>query len=203
MSIDPNILAKEFPAAADQIYLNCAARGLTPRRARRAVDKVLDACMEGSVDKDQMFTLVERVRNAFAQMICGDPDEIAITKNVSEGLNAIIAALDMKAGDNVILCPSLEHPNNVYPWLHLRERLGIEVRAVEGDAGRIPVEHMIEVMDERTRCVTVASVSFSPGFRTDLKPLGQACRDNGIFFLVDGVQSLGIVETNVNALNID
>ena len=203
MPLDLDLISEQFPGAANQVYLNCAARGLTPRSARTAVDAVLDGGMDGSGDKDAMFGSVERVRNGLAQMIHADADEVAITKNVSEGLNAIIAALDLKAGDNVLLCPDLEHPNNVYPWLHLRERLGVEVRTVAGDDGHIPVNRMIDAMDERTRCVTVASVSFSPGFRTNMAPLGAACRERGAFFLVDGVQSVGIVETDVNALKID
>lgn len=203
MAIDHKLIASEFPGADGQVYLNCAARGLTPKRARSAVDVVLDGGMDGSGDKDAMFASVERVRSGFAQMIHADTDEIAITKNVSEGLNAIIAALDLTPGDNVVLCADLEHPNNVYPWLHLRERLGVEVRTVPADGDAMPVEQMIAAIDERTRCVTVASVSFSPGFRTDMAPLGAACRERDAFFLVDGVQSVGIVETDVNDLHID
>ncbi len=203
MPLDLDQIAEQFPGAKDQIYLNCAARGLTPKCARSAVDNLLDACTNGLGDKDEMFGIVENVRSGFAEMIGANKDEVAITKNVSEGLNTIVAALDLKAGDNVILCPDLEHPNNVYPWLHLRERLGVEVRTVSGDEGNIPVQKMITSMDERTKCVTVASVSFSPGFRTDMAPLGAACREHGAFFLVDGVQSVGIVETDVKALNID
>ena len=203
MPLDLDQIAEQFPGARDQIYLNCAARGLTPKCARSAVDNLLDASTNGSGDKDEMFGTVESVRSGFAQMINASMDEIAITKNVSEGLNAIVAALNLKAGDNVVLCPDLEHPNNVYPWLHLRERLGIEIRTVSGDGGNMPVQEMITAMDESTRCVTVASVSFSPGFRTDMAPLGAACRERDAFFLVDGVQSVGIVETDVKALNID
>ena len=55
--------------------------------------RALDAGTFGSGDKDEMFETVERVRDGFAQMINAQTDEIAITKNVSEGLNAIIAAL--------------------------------------------------------------------------------------------------------------
>ena len=49
--------------------------------------------MYGSGDKDAMFASVERVRSGFAKMVHADADEVAITKNVSEGLNAIIASL--------------------------------------------------------------------------------------------------------------
>ena len=203
MPLDLNQIAEQFPGAKDQIYLNCAARGLTPKCARSAVDNLLDGSTNGSGDKDEMFGTVETVRSGFAEMINANMGEVAITKNVSEGLNAIVAALGLKAGDNVVLCPDLEHPNNVYPWLHLRERLGVEVRTISGNSGNMPVQEMIAAMDERTRCVTVASVSFSPGFRTDMAPLGAACRERDAFFLVDGVQSVGIVKTDVKALKID
>ena len=197
MPLDLNQIAEQFPGAKDQIYLNCAARGLTPKCARSAVDNLLDGSTNGSGDKDEMFGTVESVRSGFAEMINANMGEVAITKNVSEGLNAIVAALGLKAGDNVVLCPDLEHPNNVYPWLHLRERLGVEVRTISGNSGNMPVQEMITAMDERTKCVTVASVSFSPGFRTDMAPLGAACRERDAFFLVDGVQSVGIVKTDV------
>lgn len=203
MPLDLELIAEEFPGAQGQIYFNCAARGLVPKRARVAVDSMLDRRMDGSTDKDASFALIERVRSGFARMINAEPDEVAMTKNVSEGLNAVAAALDLRPGDNVLLCPDLEHPNNVYPWLHLRERLGIEVRTVAPRDGHMPVEAMIAAMDDRTRCLAVASVSFSPGFRTDLAALGRACRERGVFFLVDAVQSVGIVETDVRALGID
>ena len=83
MPIDLGRIAEEFPGAKDQIYLNCAARGLTPKCARSAVDALLDAGTFGSGDKDEMFETVERVRDGFAQMINAQTDEIAITKNVS------------------------------------------------------------------------------------------------------------------------
>ncbi len=203
MPIDRELIASEFPGAEGQVYLDCAARGLTPRRARTAVDAVLDAGMDGTGDKEAMFASIERVRSGFARMIHADADDIAITKNVSEGLNAIIASLGLTAGDNVVLCTDLEHPNNVYPWLHLRERLGVEVRNIPSGGDTMPVEQMIAAIDDRTRCVTVASVSFSPGFQTDMASLGVACRKHGAFYLVDGVQSVGIVETNIDDLKID
>ena len=50
--------------------------------------------MAGSADKAEMFAGVERMRGLFATLIGADPDEVAITKNVSEGLNIIAAGID-------------------------------------------------------------------------------------------------------------
>ena len=192
-----------FPALERWIYMDVSARGVISKETRAAMDAYLDDRMyNGATDKAEFFALVERARERFAQLIDAQPDEIAFTKNVSEGLNIIATGIDWHRGDNVILCPELEHPNNVYAWLNMR-RYGVEVRTVPARDGHIPVGEMIERMDARTRVVTASTVSFAPGFRTDVERLGQACREKGVLLLVDGAQSVGVVHTDVKASNID
>ena len=194
---------EEFPGAGDKTYINAAARGLLSRRSREALDVYLDQLVDGRVDKQKNFDAVERVREKFARLIKAQPDEIAYSKNVSEGLNMIASSLPWEAGDNVVLCRDVEHPNNIYPWLNLQRRYGVEVRTVPDRDGAIDIDAMIDQIDDRTRLVTVASVTFAPGFRTDVAALGKVCRENGIFLLVDAVQSVGVVATDVEALMID
>ena len=141
-------------------------------------------------------SVVEATRAKFAALIGGHEGDVAIVKNVSEGINAIATAFDWRPGDNVVLCASLEHPNNVIPWLHLKRR-GVEVRIVPPSDGAIGPQQIIASIDEHTRVVTCSSVTFAPGLRTDLAPIGRACRDRGVFFLVDAVQSVGILQLNV------
>jgi cysteine desulfurase/selenocysteine lyase len=192
-----------FPGAERCTYMNVAVRGLLSTDVRTAVDAYVNGHMYGSWDKQEELATIERTRESFARLINAESDEIAITKNVSEGLNAIAAALPWEPGDNVVFCPELEHPNNVYPWLNLQRRVGIEVRTVEPDDGRLPSDKLVAAMDQRTRLVTVPTVSFSPGFITDLAPIAQACRELGTFFLVDAAQSVGVEHTDVGALGAD
>ncbi|HEY0335842.1 MAG TPA: aminotransferase class V-fold PLP-dependent enzyme, partial [Burkholderiales bacterium] len=157
-----------FPALERWTYMDVSARGVLSRESRAALDAHLDDRMlNGAADKDQFFALVERARGRFAELIGADADEIAYTKNISDGLNMIATGVDWHRGDNVVLCPELEHPNNVYPWLNL-QRYGVEVRMVPPRGGHIPVDALVERMDGRTRVSTVATVSFAPGFRTDV-----------------------------------
>src|SRR5687768_7339687 len=79
----------EFPATAQLIYMDVAARGVISRTVRTALDTHLDGRMLGSAEKDEYFTLVERTRRRFAQLINAGADEVALTKNVSEGLNTV------------------------------------------------------------------------------------------------------------------
>jgi cysteine desulfurase/selenocysteine lyase len=193
---------RDFPATEHLTYMDVAARGVISRAVRQALDAHLDGRMLGTAEKDAYFALVERTRGRFAQLINAQPDEVALTKNVSEGLNMVATGIPWRAGDNVVLCPELEHPNNVYCWLNLR-RLGVEVRAVPPRDGAMPIDAMIDAIDARTRVLTVSTVTFAPGFRTDVARLGRACRERGVFFMVDAAQSCGVLHTDVEASSID
>lgn len=192
-----------FPGAGERTYLDVAVSGLISRPVREAIDRYLDDRMLGRVDKTALLATVDRAREQFAGLIGGAPDEVAITKNVSEGLNLFAASLPWQPGDNVVLCPGLEHPNNVFLWYNLRALRDIEVRTVEPDGGRVPVERMIERMDGRTRLVTVPHISFSPGFITDVALLAREARVRGALVLIDAAQSIGAIRTDVRSLGID
>ncbi|MGZ5090346.1 MAG: aminotransferase class V-fold PLP-dependent enzyme [Burkholderiales bacterium] len=205
-AVEPVVLAaarSHFPALERWTYMDVSARGVLSREVRAAMDAHLDDRMlNGATDKEQFFALVERARGRFAQLIGADADEIAYTKNISDGLNMIATAIDWHRGDNVVLCPELEHPNNVYAWLNL-QRYGVEMRMIAGRGGHIPVDALIERIDARTRVATVSTVSFAPGFRTDVETLGKACRERDVLLLVDAAQSVGVLHTDVRASNID
>ena len=192
-----------FPALERWTYLDLGGRDVLSREVRAALDAHLDDRMfNGAADKDRFFTMTEAARQKFARLIHADADEIAYTKNISDGLNMVATGLEWRLGDNVILCGELEHPNNVYPWLNQRAR-GLEVRFVTHHDGHMPVDDMIARMDRGTRVVTCSTVSFSPGFRTDVDRLGRACRERGVLFLVDAAQSAGVLHTDVQASCID
>jgi len=204
MNLDSLLAARShFPALERWTYMDVSGRGVLSRETRLALDAHLDERMLNGGDKKQFFELIERARSRFAQLIHAQPDEIAYTKNISEGLNMVAAGLSWSAGDNVVLCPDLEHPNNVYPWLNLQQRSGVEVRMVPPRDAHIPIEEMIARIDKRTRIVTVSTVTFAPGFRTDVEALGRACREHDVLLLVDAAQSVGILHTDVEQSGID
>ncbi len=200
--MNPEIRAL-FPGAREQAYFDISARALVPEPVRAAVVEHLRVRMLRGGDKDAMRAVVEESRAAFARLIGARADEVAITKNVSEGLNLFSASLPWEVGDNVVLCPKLEHPNNIYPWYNLARLRGVEVRAVEPEDGRVSVEAMGAAMDERTRLATIPSISFAPGFITDVQGIAAAARRVGALTLVDAAQSVGALRTDVRALGID
>jgi len=192
-----------FPGIQDQVYLDLSLNGLMPAPARDAAIQHLENRVMGRAVKSELHAQAEVVRGQVARLLGAESEEIAITKNVSEGLNLFVSSLPWKAGDNVVFCPELEHPNNVFLWYNLRETKGVEVREVPPDDGHIPVARMVEAMDERTRMVTASHVTFSPGFITDVGALAREARARGALVLVDSAQSAGTLQTDVRALDVD
>ncbi|MCB1739741.1 MAG: aminotransferase class V-fold PLP-dependent enzyme [Gammaproteobacteria bacterium] len=192
-----------FPATAELTYMDVAARGVLPRQTREALGEYLDMRMQSGGDKPAMFERVEALRAGYAALIGAGGDEIAYVKNVSEGLNAIIAAYDWQPGDRVVLCPQLEHPNNIYPWRHLARRREVSLSTVAARDGALDIDAIIDAIDDRTRMVTVSSVTFAPGLVADLRHIGAECRARDVLLLVDGVQSVGLLDTDVESMQVD
>ena len=191
-----------YPVASRFTFLNITSGTPMSHATRAAVQGLVDAQWDGSGSREDKQRLMASCRQRFAAIIGAKAAEIAVTKNVTEGLNIVANAIDWRPGDNVVFCQELEHPNNIYLWLELKRR-GVEVRTPPARRGAIDTQAMIDAIDARTRLLTVASVTFTPGFRSELAALGRACRQAGALFLVDAVQSCGILELDVEACAID
>ena len=200
---DVEAFRRKFPGTERMVYFDAAARGLLSVDTRAAVDEFLDGRVYRGGDKPGMFATLERARSRFATLVNACDDEVAITKNVSEGLNAVGMALPWRAGDEIVLCSTLEHPNNVYPWRHLARRSGAVILDLPDADGHLPIEAMVAAIGDRTRLVVASSTTFAPGYRCDLAPLSAACRRHGAFLLVDAVQSTGVMHTDVEAMGVD
>lgn len=117
------------------------------------------------------------------------------------GLNFAAKALELKAGDNVIVS-DMEFPSNIYPWLNL-EQEGVEVRIVQTVNGRIPTEEIRNHMDARTRAVSLSWVIAANGSVTDIGAIGNICRERGVTYIIDGIQGLGQIPINVKDIDCD
>ncbi len=207
MSFDVEALRQEeFPwaDAGETIYLNNASTGPLPQRTLAAIDAWgrLRANPQ-RISQDLQFGTLARGRELIASMIGAETTEIALATNTSYGLNLAAFSLPLKAGD-VVLSPDQEFPANVYPWMQLAAKRGIEFRQIQCDDGvldRSRLEH--ELDDERVRVVAVSWVQFASGARVDLEALGALCRERGVFFVVDAIQGLGPLRVDLRKAHVD
>jgi len=196
------IRSAEFPVAAEFLYFNHAGVSPIPARAAEAGIRVLQRSRdEGAYQMRKWEELANETRERFAKIVGASPEEIAFVKNTSEGLSYVAAGFPWREGDNLVTA-NVEYPSNVYPWMRLRTR-NVEVRLVAAREGRVRKEDLFAACDGKTRLIALSSVEFSNGFRNDLSGIGEYCRRNGIFFCVDGIQSVGVLPMDVKSFGID
>jgi cysteine desulfurase / selenocysteine lyase len=196
--------SEDYPWTATTTYLNHASIGPIPASSQRAIDAVEAKRREpGRFAPDEFFAILRAARSAAARLINADPGEIALAPNTSYGLNTAANVLPLRSGD-VVLVSDGEFPANVYPWLLLGRR-GVETRLVPRTAEGWPDEARIlqELADPRVRAVAISMVQFASGYRADLGRLSQACRDRGVFLVVDAIQGLGQCPLDIRRTPVD
>lgn len=191
----------QFPITQNYTFLNHAAVSAPSVRVVQAIESVTrEFSHEGIAYEPKWMRRVEQVRALLGRMIHAEPGELAFVGNTSEGLSAVASGLRWKKGDGV-LAPLSEFPTNVYPWVNL-ERLGVKVHFFQKPEGRFGVTDVEKALRPGTRLLTVSSVDFATGFRCDLDALGGFCREKGLLFSVDAIQSLGVIPMDVKKSGI-
>lgn len=189
-----------WPVAKEVAYLYCAGEMPIATPVRKAIEEMLTRKERPhELGLDDYFGLPRRVRERLARLINAAPEEIGIVGPTSAAFSALAHSLPLMPGDEVII-PQGEHPAAVYPWLSAASLRGIVVRFVEADAGVIPTERLLSAIGPKTRVISCSLVGFSSGFRCDAERIGAECRERGIYFVLDGIQAVGAIPTDVKAI---
>ncbi|MDT5062646.1 MAG: cysteine desulfurase / selenocysteine lyase [Acidobacteriota bacterium] len=192
-----------FPLCERVVYLNHAAVSPPPVPTIEAVAAQLrDVAANGSLHYRSWVAVKERARKLAAEMLGALPHQLAFMRNTSDGLSTIANGLSWQRGENIVTFRR-EFPSNIYPWLRLREAQGVEVRFSEERDGRVDVEELIELIDDRTRIVAISQVQYGSGFRADLERIGRAARSHDALLVVDVIQGMGVLPVDVEAELID
>ena len=192
-----------FPITERAVYLNHAAVSPPPTPTIQAIHSQLaDVSNNGSVNFRSWLATRERARKLLAEMLGARPEQIAFMRNTSDGLSTVANGLPWRAGENLVTFRR-EFPSNAYPWLRLRAAFGVEVRRCEERDGRINLDEMIGMIDAKTRVVAISQVQYASGFRVDLERLAKAARAHDALLVVDVIQALGVIPTNVDNDLID
>jgi selenocysteine lyase/cysteine desulfurase len=178
-----------------------------PAAAGEALRLYAQQAQRGAYLETRWYSDLEDLRRMGALLLGADAAEIAFIKNTSEGLATVAAGLDWSPGDRVV-SSGVEYPANIYPWMELSRRYGVELVMVpeqrQGQELRVPLEHLLrEAAHPRTRLVSLSHVEFGSGQRLDLATIGRQCRQQGKLLCVDAIQSLGALPVDVGQMNID
>ena len=188
-------LRSQFPVLERLAYLNAGSVGPIPRAAADAAQSELRDAVEngrgGKAQFERAAALADRVRVRVAGLLGCEPHEVALTGATTDGVNTVIAGLELGPGDEVLTTDE-EHPGLLAPLGLARRRRGVEVRIA-------PFDEVAGQVGPRTRLVACSHVSWLTGGVADTGALASC----GAPVLLDGAQGLGAVPVDVRELSCD
>lgn len=194
-----------FPVTERWAYFNHAGVAPLPAAAAGAIEAYARAAeRDGGQATPENDARVEEVRAAGASMMGVDADDVAFVKNTTEGLGFVANGLSWSEGDRVVV-PSVEFPSNLFPWTALRER-GVEVVELdaEGEGQRLLLPAFEAALrGGGVRLVAVSWVQYARGWRVDVPPLAELCREHGALLVVDAIQGLGVLPAAFSEWGVD
>ena len=202
MSVGDAVRA-EFPIFEHAVYANSCSQGALANRVRAAAEEWLAGWDENGAEWEFWVERNEAARAAFAGLLHAEPDDVAVTTSVSQGVSALVSALDLSGERNRIVISEYEFPT-VGQIAHAQELRGAEVVHVTPEAdGRIPVERFAEAIDERTALVCCTALSFRTGHRNDVSAIAELGHASGAIVLADSYQAIGAIEFDARTLGAD
>jgi selenocysteine lyase/cysteine desulfurase len=196
-------LRKEFPVLQRKTYLNSGSYCALANEVRAAFDAYMEDRLLVGANWDVWVTKNESVRKLTATLLNASPDEIAVTASVSAGLNALASALQFTGPRNKVVVSDFEFPTNAQIW-HAQEPRGARVVHVPRSAdGYIPAEMFEKAIDEQTQLVAITHVCFRNGAKLDIPGIVRLARAKGAKVLLDCYQSVGSLDIDVKALDVD
>lgn len=150
--------------------------------------------------------LVERVQATMGRLLHADPYGFFIGPSTTANVFSLTRAIarDLRPGDEII-CTRLDHDSNVSPWLLIGEDTGATVHLAPFDTatGRLPVESIAGLLNERTRWVAVTGASNAIGTMPDITAIAAAAHDAGAKVVVDGVHLTPHAPVDLAAIGCD
>ncbi|NME83636.1 aminotransferase class V-fold PLP-dependent enzyme [Clostridium sp. SM-530-WT-3G] len=131
-----------------------------------------------------------------------NPSNVIFTNNVTTSLNMLIKGL-LKPGDHVITS-SMEHNSVIRPLIDCKNSINIDLDIVDADSkGFVSVHDIEKNIRKKTKLIIITQASNVTGSIQNIKEIGQLCKKNNIFFIVDSSQGAGVLDINMKSINAD
>lgn len=195
----------EFPTLAHTTHLISHSLGAMPRRTRQRLTQFADEWEQRSIRAwaEGWWDLPITVGNVIADIIDAPTGSVVMHQNVSICQQTILSALDWRGARNKLVTETLNFPSNHYIF-HEWQRLGVKLVEVPSEDGkRVPLEALLDAIDEETLLVSVSHVTFRSSYRQDLAAIIDKAHRVGALVLADTYQSCGTVPFSVRQLNVD
>ncbi len=191
---------RDFPSLTDRVYLNTAAEGIPPLSVRAALLQYFADKELGMDGRGPHAAQWQACRELTADFYGLSADEIGICSCASEAYNLAAMALQLKAGDEVVI-NDLDFPAGATPWL--QESCSATVKVWRHRGGMLRTEDLAPLLSPKTRFVTTSLVSFFNGAMINIAEVSQTVRKHSpALFSVDVTQGLGRVPLKLDDVDL-
>ena len=198
---------EEFPTLASGIHLLSHSLGPVPLATRESMLAYFDA-WKGHTSEDAWATswweMSAQVGDRIAEILGGAPRSVQPQPNASIALSSVASCFDFASTQrNKIVTSALDFPSMQYIW-EAQQKVGARVEVVPSDDGvTIPLERLIEAIDDETGLVALSHVSFRSSYRVDPVAIVERAHRHGALVLLDTYQSAGAVELKAAEWGVD
>jgi selenocysteine lyase/cysteine desulfurase len=183
-----------YTVSPNLINLNNGGVSPQPKVVQDAFIRYYQLCNEAP--SYYMWRILDQGREGLREKLaslCGvSTDEIAINRNSTEGLNTVIFGLNLKAGDEVVLC-KFDYPNMVNAWKQREKRDGVKLvwidipQPTEDDASIVKLYE--DAITPRTKIVHVTHMINWTGNLVPCKAIADMAHRKGCEVIVDAAHS--------------
>ncbi len=187
-----------FPLTKDLAYLNNGTMGPSPY-------PVIETIRRAMMDCDQLgnYGGWESTATKLAKFVKVNEDEIALTHNVTEGINIACWGLPLKKGDEVIMTTH-EHVGGAFPWLNRRKLHGIVIKTFTPASTASETLNLISsLINKKTKAIVVPHIPCTQGQIMPAKEICKLAKDKGLFSIIDGAHGAGMMPLNLHDMGCD
>jgi kynureninase len=199
----------EFPILERTNYMISNSLGAMPRAVYDSLHAYADVWATRGVRawEERWWMLPLDVGNEVGALMNAPKDSVSLHQNVTTCQAVIASCFDFggkqQAKRNKIVYSDLNFPSIMYFW-EAQRQFGAEVHMVKTDDGiTVPLDRLLDAIDERTLLVPISHVIFRSAFINDAKAIIDKAHKVGAHVVLDTFQSLGTVPVDVQALNAD
>ena len=199
---------QSFTVSPELINLNNGGVSPSPKVVQEAMKRYLDFSNEAP--SYYMWRILDQgrepLRHDLARIAGCSPEEIAINRNASEALETVIFGLNLKAGDEVVVC-KYDYPNCINAWKQREQRDGIRLVWVDLELPSEDNDYLAsqytKAFTAKTKVVHVTHVINWNGQIIPARKIADAAHGRGIEVLVDGAHSFAHFEFTIPSLGAD
>ena len=185
----------------DVTHLAACSQSPLSYDVQTAIEKMKTDLMEFGNPWDIWLNKVQESRELFSRIIHARPEEIAISSSVSAAFSTILSSMRFDERNGVVVS-SLDYPTTNFIALANRKN-GAIVSTVYDRNGTIEPDYYTPFINNRTKIVSAIHVSSLNGFKQDVVPIIENAHDHGAMAYVDAYQSVGSVEVDAHAMDVD